>query len=189
MDVVVTMRTESARRKTAREHLHRAGYKTGGAFSKDRTEDRADIERGVHEHEDHLHGGKHTRLKLKDGGMAMGGLPRPRGDKATRGKKGGNKVTVNVIHAGGGNEPGAPPAQPMGVPARPPVPAGPPPPQARPMMPPPGGGGLGMPPGGMPQRPPGMKRGGRVELKAGSGSGEGRLEKAAAEAKRPGGKR
>ena len=125
---------------------------------------------------------------LKPSGHASGG----RVDKFARGgaAKGGKKGThINIMvaphggHAVGG-APGGMPPHPPGPPMPPPGPPGMPPPGA---MPPPGMGagpppppGMGGPPPGMPMRNSGgrvYKRGGKVSMKAGSISGEGRLEK------------
>lgn len=135
------------------------------------------VAKAVREHENHEHGGKHTKLKLRHGGAVDGEAPRHRADRRAKGGKvdgkGHGKIAINVVI------PQAPPAA-GGMPPVPPRPAVPPvglgaapgaPMPPRP-MPPPG------PPGGAAPmlRPPGMKRGGRMT--AGAASGEGRIEKA-----------
>lgn len=123
----------------------------------------------------------------KHGGPVSGAMPKARLDKKRRyatgggvmgedtpkkSKKGG--TTVNIVIAGkGGAE--APPMMPPMPPA-----GGPPMPPPAPPMPPAGRPPVGGPPAGMaPPRP--FKSGGAV--KAGAGSGLGRLEKAAAQKK------
>ena len=160
----------------------------------------------VHEHEGHDHKGeKKTKLKLANGGCAMGGAPHARMDRKPRAAGGRNKhkephVAVNVINAGKTPVPMPMPAGGMGTPPRPPMmpsPQATPPmaPQRPPMMPPQGAPMAG----GMP-RPPMMNRGGRLRrsgggpvknktieiphLEGGSGGGLGRLEKGEAQAKR-----
>lgn len=145
----------------------------GGAA--DRDEDEALIKKAMGEHDAQMHGGKHTKLKLrKDGGAVEGESAKPRNDRLTRAEGGGAKRSpkhsqVNVIIAGGHGNPagGDAMAHPMmppmgGPPIHPPMmPPGAPPP-GPPMMPPPGPPGPpGMPPGGPPPGmggPPGMPR-------------------------------
>jgi len=172
----------------ANKILHRAGHKGfahGGHVDAD--EDAGMVKSGVRQHENDLHGGKHSKLHLKDGGHVEGERGHHHMAHRARGGKthGGKHTKVNVIIAPqGGGGGGAPPMA-----ARPPMAAAPPP---RPPMPPPGGAPMGGPP---PMPPPGMTRpgmgmpgamppggmmrarGGKVHMEAGSGSGPGRLEK------------
>jgi hypothetical protein len=100
------------------------------------------------------------------GGAASGRMDRPGF------KKGGRTKAIKIII--NNNKSGAPPAgMPPEVLPPPPVAAGGPP------MPPPGGPPMGGPPPGMPPmgKPPGMKSGGRLGMTAGTGSGEGRLQR------------
>jgi hypothetical protein len=160
---------ENSRRKAARAMLTKHGYSVGGHLSpSEKSEVDHEIEKGVHEHEDHEHGGKKTRLHLKDGGscegMASGGRP----DRAPRGGgKKDKKTEINIMV-----QPGKGDNVPVPVPAPHPPMAGPPPGGMPPRPPMPPGGAPPMPPGGapggMPPRPPGMKRGGRTGEGAGS---------------------
>lgn len=182
----------SLSRQAKADHSSRIASRRGESPS-DAAADKAMITRAFAQHDKQLHGGKPTRLHLKDGGSAEGSangsrLDRPgraRGGKMSKGK--GNHVNVIVASGGGQDRP-----VPVPVPA-----AGPPHP---PMMPPPGAGAppmgpggppMGMPPGAggppmMPPRPPmagGMPMradGGKtvaVHMDAGAAGGKGRLEK------------
>lgn len=148
----------------------------------------ASVRKGISEHEDQEHGGKHSRIKLADGGVADGAMSQPSASKSPRGGKGKsakNHIAIVIApQAGQGAGAGAapPPRPPMPMP--PPPGAGAPPPGAMPPrpMPPPGGmppmgaggppmgGPPGMPPPGM---PPMRKAGGRAH-RAEGGSDEGR---------------
>jgi len=78
--------------------------------------------------------------------------------------KGNTNIKIMVV---GGKEKEGPEGMPPMLPPRPP------------MAPPPGMGPPGGPPGGIPGAPP-MKRGGKVPMKAGAETGQGRMEKAKA---------
>lgn len=171
-------KAEHHRRKHARDVINRAGYRAGGHVhpkDSDAEQDKAAVAKGVHAHERHDHKGE-PLTKLKSGGAAHG---MARGGHAGKGKRGGNHTTNVIIaghHPGGAGGPGLPTAAPVpgGAPAAPPPPQAmaPPIPPRRPigMQMPGAGGGMG----GM------MKRGGvvRHSMKAGAGSGAGRVEKA-----------
>jgi len=146
----------------------------------DETEDRALIKKMV---------GK-AKIRLRDGGLADGGMAPRRLDQRGRGGSKHGKAKTNIEinvqphppgqgpggpMAGGMGTPGAglPPG--LGLPARPPAPPVPPPsappmgagpPMAPRPMPPPGGGTMpptGMPPGGMMPPRPMAKQGGRTD--------------------------
>lgn len=127
---------------------------------------------------------------LKVEGRATGG----RLDKFARGgrakHKGGGKTHINILVAPHGGSSPAEGAAPSGPPGLPPGAGGPPPMMKPPMGPPPGGPPPGMggpPPGGPPpgMKPPGMMfrggrayaKGGKVPMKGGAQTGEGRLDK------------
>lgn len=189
----------------AEHHVRRAGYKAGGAIHADAEQDRKMITKGVHQHEDHEHGGKHTDLHLRGGGMVKGAHGHIRADRYARGgrsKSGAGKVNIVIATGGGEGErqmafnQGAQVGSKLGAarPAMMPPPgAAPPPPGAIPPRPgmPPGGMPAGLPgplAGGAPVAPPGggammppprgpMQRGGRLPM-TGAGGGNARLEKA-----------
>ncbi len=180
------------RKKATESERHRARHRSGGRVKHDdAAEDKKLFGKMIKAEE--------KREKKADGGAVagpkgQGHLGFKRGGRVKHGGKSGAKTKVNVIIApqGGGGHPPMPMPPPGGM--KPPMGAGAPP------MPPPGAG-PGGPPGGMPMPPPGAppigaKRGGRIHLKrggkvgtpsavsakmkAGSGSGEGRLAKAKA---------
>lgn len=180
--------------KHAEKYVRRA---RGGSIEgeADKASDATIVRKGVGEHEDQLHGGKHAKLRLKRGGHVKGEKPMERLDKRARGGrmhgKGQPKVAV-VVHAGDGQQAkqdGIKEGMQMGArmaaqklaggmkpPGAPPPPAGP--------------GGPGMPPGPPPQMgagprpmpngppPAGLKTGGKVQkMTASAAGGAGRLEK------------
>jgi hypothetical protein len=176
----------SHERAKAHKMISRTGYARGGSVHSDAKEDGRMIERGVGEHESHMHPGKaKTKLHLGDGVEGEKGrhhlAKRARGGSTGK-KHGSTKVNVIVAPQGGGG--GGPPGMASPIAARPPMPppAAPPPGMAPPGMMP---GGpprppMAGPPGGM--MPPGAgmmrKRGGGIPEQAGGGSGLGRIEKA-----------
>lgn len=104
-----------------------------------------------------------------------------RGGRTKKSSKAGTHVNIAVVaphgrHPADGALPGGPPLPPPGGPGLPPgLPPGGPPMGGPPGLPP---GGPPMPPPGMGPRPPGMmKRGGRVKMKGGAETGQGRLDK------------
>lgn len=178
-------RIEHARARKAKALIEKTGHAAGKLISEaeDRADDKAVIRKAISEHDHQLHPGHHTRLALKDGGMASGGMTKPRGDRKGRGS--GTKINI-VVAPQAHSEPGMPmgpggmpPHPPMMPPPHPPMGPGGPPPGAMGGMPP--GGPPMMPPGGMPPRPMGLKGGGRVDgINGGAGGGVGRIEKAEA---------
>ena len=126
-----------------------------------------------------------TMERLGEAGRKKGGRAERKAGGRTRAK---GKTNINIVIAAGRKAGPEAPALDMagGMPSAPaniPVPmpgAGAPPPAAMPM-----GGPPGMPAPGIPGMPPGRKAGGRItkiassykDMQAGSGSGEGRLQK------------
>lgn len=143
---------------------------------------------------------QHEKEEMK----VEGSLKHQRADKYARGGrtkgkgKGHTQVNIAVVAPHGRHpaDAGALPGGPPMPPPRPPLAGGPGLPPGLPPGGPPGGGPPGLPPGlaggpppGMPPRPPGMmKRGGRVKMKGGAETGEGRLDKIKAYGKRARGK-
>ena len=159
------------------DRMPRKAFKKGGAVfegsAKDKREDRTLAKKhGMSEKDweksplDTKHDRQESENGLKTGGRV---------ERASGGRVGKGKTTVNVIIGG----PKAAPAAPMPVPVPVGGAGGPPMPPPRPPMPmtPPAGVPGAMPPGPGPMAAMGRKRGGRVEMTAGAGSGEGRLEK------------
>lgn len=141
----------------AKKRVHHIlkGHKRGGAAHPDEAQDRKLFKKMLKEHDAKVHGKKSGGRLDK---YARGGK--------TKGKH-GNHVNIAIVAPHGAGQQGAAPAAPGVLPP----PGGGLPPKP-PMMPPPGAGG---PPGGL---PPGMmKRGGKVPMKAGAITGEGRKEK------------
>jgi hypothetical protein len=113
---------------------------------------------------------------------------RAKGGRAARAKggKAGTKINIIISPGGANAQPAPPPGGPLGPLRAPTPPVLPPPAAAGPPGMPPGGPPMPMPPpgaGGPPPPMPMRKRGGRV--KAGAGSGEGRLQKIAAYGSKP----
>lgn len=162
------MHHEKHGRKKARSMLSKAGYANcgghfarGGHVKSDKAQDAKMVAEGVHEHESALHKGeKKTKLRLKDGGCADGGMAKPRADRLRRGgktKHGKPHTQVNIAIGRSHPQP-VPVPKPVPVP----VPAGGPP-GAGPMAGPPPGAGPMPPPDGGGAPPMGLKRGGRAK--------------------------
>lgn len=181
---------------------HIMGKAKGGAVHSDEAEDAAMIRKAMGDHDKQQHGGKHTDLK----NLGSGGKSRmdkyARGGKVKHGGgKHHTKINIVVAPKAGADmpPPGMPPAGgPIGTPPA----GGPPMPPKGPMPPPPSpmGGGMpgigGMKRGGKVKSKSGLaspenlkkwsehassnsryERGGKVPMKAGADSGEGRLQK------------
>jgi hypothetical protein len=157
--------------------LHRTGNKAPHGVS-DRKSDERMIKSAVHQHEEHEHGGKLTKLKFADGGTVFGGGAASHMGKRARGGptkgKGGHTTNVIVAPQGGGGPPGGGMRPPMPPPAMPPRPAGPPPGGPPPGGPPPGAPPMGGPPPGAGAPPPGMRPPGMMK----SGGGVTKVEEA-----------
>jgi len=121
-----------------------------------------------------------TKMEKMSGTRDDGGREARKSGGRTSGK---GKMNVNIIiGAGHDKDQGAAPPPQAGPPMAPPIGAPPPKPVAPPVQMPMGAGAppqMPMPPQGMPpgMPPMGRKRGGMVDMEAGSGSGLGRLEK------------
>lgn len=160
----------------AHAHVRKAGYAAGG----DVAQDKKMIARAFREHDEQLHGGKKTHLRLKSGGKVGGAHAKPRADKMARGGKvGKGRGNVNIVISTGGGAPerqqafqqgaqvGATvgkmagalaPRPPVGAPPMPP-PGMAPPPSAAAARPPMMSAGMSGPP-----MPP-MAKGGRVKMR------------------------
>lgn len=149
-------------RARARRVVENAGYAVGGSLGPkdDRESDIKMIKSAISQHEAQEHGGKHSRIKLKHGGLAEGGMAADRLDQRPRGAaskaKGGTQINIAVVPQ---RQPDAQQQQAAPAPKPAPVVAPPPAPPPGAGAPPAQGGGA-MPPGASPMMP-GMKRGGR----------------------------
>lgn len=148
--------------------------KSGGAAHSDEKADKKLIKKMLAEHEA-------KEMKVE------GSLRHQRSDKYARGgrtkSKGKHGTQVNIaVVAPHGRHPadaGALPGGPPSPPPHPPLAGGPGLPPGLPPGGPPVGGPPGLPPGMPPgMKPPGMmRRGGRVKMKGGAETGQGRLDK------------
>ncbi len=77
-------------------------YHAGGGVDPDEAQDKAMVKKGVHQHEDQEHGGKHSELHLARGGSVGGmrGLPSMKPHKAKAHKP--HKPIMPGIMPGGG---------------------------------------------------------------------------------------
>lgn len=195
MNVIHDARAD--RQHEAEAYAKRTGCMAGGGGVK------AVVKRGIRQHENAEHGGKHAPLLLRSGGKVGGAETKARADRYARGGRTKSKgpAKINIVIATGGGEGERQMAMKQGMQvgahlgasaAGPKPPMGPPPGMAGP---PPGADGPspGLPPGGppteMPPRGPMgapvgpgmMARGGRMvgmdRGDSGAGGAKSRLEK------------
>ena len=191
---MLTHGTDGKHKVKAHNMLRDSGYSVkraagGSAYSEahaDVKQDKKLVQDAVNQHESHDHPGtKHTKLKLKSGGIASNERSHQRLDHKPRLAKGGKPHTkINIMVAPGGHSDGMRPLAggPVGAGAALPSPAPIAPPQlaGRPPMAP----GVAPPMARAGMSPQVLKRGGKAvngkigHYDAGAGSGVGREEKA-----------
>lgn len=178
---MLTHGTDGKHKVKAHKMMRGAGYgvkrSMGGLSKAEKSEPatKGQIVKAIDQHDDQLHHGKRTTVKLKSGGVAAEEKSAHRPDKKPRlasgGKSGrGAHTKINIMVAPGKSDS---PAAPMSLPSPAmPAPQMPPRPPIAPGIAPPM-----MSPG---MKPPNMKAGGRMKpghYEAGAGSGVGREEK------------